>query len=95
MFSPEVEGLVDHIMTFEELNALISAAGIDSASLPDQEGLHDASASGRRFPVAGGVAEAIIAQTKAITGDTGAKKSVRDFAETSKWKLPSDYIRER
>ena len=145
-FAPEVEGLVDHIMTFEELNAFITAAGIDAAGLPGTEDIHDASASGRSFPVAGGVAEAILAQTAAITGEsrdipfaaadtlascmkllrdikagnikpapllvegmacpfgciggpgtvsglTRAKKSVRDFAGTSKWKLPSDYIR--
>ncbi len=67
-FDPEVEGLVDHIMTFEELNALISAAEIDPLSLPEDEDINDASASGRKFPVAGGVAEAVIAQTKILTG---------------------------
>lgn len=147
-FAPEVEGLVDHIMTFEELNALISAAGIDAAALPEDEELNDASVSGRKFPVAGGVAEAIIVQTKVIRGNNEeipfaaadtlancmkllkdikqgkikpapllvegmacpfgciggpgtvssllkAKKSVRDFAETARWKLPSDYLQEK
>ncbi|HOP30466.1 MAG TPA: monomeric [FeFe] hydrogenase [Spirochaetota bacterium] len=147
-FAPEVEGLVDHIMTFEELNALVTAAGIDAVTLTGSEELYDASVSGRKFPVAGGVAEAIIAQTKVITGDNRdipyaaadtlencmkllkdiksgrikpapllvegmacpfgciggpgtvsgllkAKKSVKDFAESSKWKLPSDYLQRR
>ncbi len=147
-FDPEVEGLVDHIMTFEELNALISAAEIDPLSLSGNEDIKDASTAGRNFPVAGGVAEAIIAQAKVITGsdldipfaaaDTlancmkllkdikqgkikpapllvegmacpfgciggpgtvstllKAKKSVRDFAETSEWKLPSDYLQKK
>lgn len=144
-FDPEVQGLVDHILTFEELNAMISAAGINPAALPESEALADASGSGRLFPVAGGVADAIIRQAKVLAGNTKeipfatadtlagcmkllkeiklgkikpapllvegmacpfgciggpgtltglqkAKKNVRDFAETSKWKLPSDYL---
>ena len=68
-FDPEVSVLVDYIMTFEELNAVITARGIDPASLSEGEELKDASASGRRFPVAGGVAQAIMSQAKIISGD--------------------------
>ncbi|HNX25606.1 MAG TPA: monomeric [FeFe] hydrogenase [Spirochaetota bacterium] len=68
-FDPEVAELVDHIMTFEELNALITGRGIDMESIPESEEIKDASASGRNFPVAGGVADAIIRQAKAIIGD--------------------------
>jgi [FeFe] hydrogenase (group B1/B3) len=70
-FDPEVKDLVHYIMTFEELNAMVTAAGIDPAMLPEGKEMNDASASGRRFPVAGGVAEAIITQTKELTGESG------------------------
>lgn len=68
-FDPEVKELIDHIMTFEELNAMISGIGIDPVSLPEDEEIKHASAAGRNFPVAGGVANAIIAQAKIISGD--------------------------
>ncbi len=67
-FEPEVEKLVDYTMTFEELHSLFIAKGIDFSELPDNESLNDASSTGRLFPVAGGVASAIITQTKALSG---------------------------
>ncbi len=68
-FDPEVKELIEHIMTFEELNALITGLGIDPESLPEGDEIKNASAAGRNFPIAGGVANAIIAQAKVISGD--------------------------
>lgn len=68
-FDPDVKELVDYVMTFEELNALITGFGINPESLPESEEIKNASASGRNFPVAGGVADAIIAQAKVISGE--------------------------
>jgi len=63
-FDEEVAELVDYIMTFEELSALVIAEGIELQSLPEEKTLCEGSKSGRSFPVAGGVASAIIAQTQ-------------------------------
>jgi [FeFe] hydrogenase (group B1/B3) len=68
-FDPEVQEYVDYIMTFEELNALITARGIIPESLPETDELKDASVYGRKFPIGGGVADAIITQAKKIAGD--------------------------
>jgi len=65
-FSPEVGEFVDFVMTFEELGALFQAYGIDPSEMEETEDLKDASEVGRGFAVAGGVAEAIISQTKEI-----------------------------
>ena len=54
----EYEGLIDSVLTFEELVALIDSKDIDVAVLPESE-MNDASGSGRRFARSGGVAEAV------------------------------------
>ncbi len=68
-FDPEVKELVDYVMTFEELNAMVTGMNIDPSTLIESEEIKNASAAGRNFPVAGGVASAIIAQAKIISGD--------------------------
>ena len=50
---------VDFVITFEELAAMFSARGIDRAKMEAAEELNDASAAGRGYACAGGVAEAI------------------------------------
>ncbi len=50
---------VDFVITFEELAAMFSARGIDPAKMEAAEELNDASAAGRGYACAGGVAEAI------------------------------------
>ena len=65
-FAPEVSGLVDFVMTFEELGALFQAFGVDPSEMKATEDINDASEVGRAFAVAGGVANAIIAQTQEI-----------------------------
>lgn len=54
-----VESQVDFVITFEELMGMFSAKEIDFGSLDVEEGLEDASAAGRGYAVAGGVAQAI------------------------------------
>ena len=67
-FQPEVEKLVEFVMTFEELAALFQAYGIDPSKLTPRGSIQDASSLGRGFPVAGGVANAVISQTKSKVG---------------------------
>ncbi len=54
----EYRGLLDSVITFEELLALIDSKEIDVSNLPS-EPLNDASGFGRRFARSGGVAEAV------------------------------------
>lgn len=50
---------VDFVITFEELSAMFEAKGIVPADMDKTVGLHDATAAGRGYACAGGVAEAI------------------------------------
>ena len=51
---------VDFVITFEELDAMFTARGIDPAKMDHGKYLHDATAAGRGYGVAGGVADAIV-----------------------------------
>ena len=55
---------VDFVITFEELAAMFDAQEIDPASFEGEDSLHDATAAGRGYAVAGGVAGAIEACLK-------------------------------
>lgn len=55
---------VDFVVTFEELAAMFDAREIDPASFEGDSSLHDATAAGRGYAVAGGVAGAIEACLK-------------------------------
>ncbi len=55
---------VDFVITFEELDAMFDAREIDPASFEEDGSLHDATAAGRGYAVAGGVAGAIEACLK-------------------------------
>lgn len=55
---------VDFVVTFEELDAMFDAREIDPASFEDDHSLHDATAAGRGYAVAGGVAGAVEACLK-------------------------------
>ncbi len=50
---------VDFVITFEELDAIFAAKGIDMESYDCEEPIHDATGAGRGYAVAGGVANAI------------------------------------
>ena len=50
---------VDFVVTFEELDAMFEARGIDPKTIESQGHLHDATAAGRGYAVAGGVSKAI------------------------------------
>ncbi len=50
---------VDFVITFEELSAMFEARNIVPAEMDKSSGLHDATAAGRGYACAGGVAEAI------------------------------------
>ena len=50
---------VDFVITFEELQGMFDAKGIDLDKVEGERALHDATGAGRGYAVAGGVAEAI------------------------------------
>ncbi len=50
---------VDFVITFEELAAIFEAREIDFSTYDKEEPIHDASAAGRGYAVAGGVASAV------------------------------------
>ena len=50
---------VDFVITFEELDAIFAAKGIDMETYECEEPIHDATGTGRGYAVAGGVASAI------------------------------------
>lgn len=52
-------GIVDFVLTYEELAAIFQAAGVDPATVPDDTAQPEATAAGRAYPVAGNVAQAI------------------------------------
>ena len=50
---------VDFVITFEELDAMFEAKGIDPNTIEGDDAMHDATAAGRGYACAGGVAGAI------------------------------------
>lgn len=55
---PDIADAVDHVLTFEEVRALLGAAGIDPEEMPEDEREHS-SAAGRIYARTGGVSEAV------------------------------------
>ena len=55
----DIRSDVDFVLTFEELQGMFEAKDVDFATIPGSEVLNEASASGRGFAVAGGVAQAV------------------------------------
>ena len=50
---------VDFVLTFEELQGMFEAKGVDFATIPEGEPMREGTASGRGFAVSGGVAQAV------------------------------------
>ena len=50
---------VDFVLTFEELQGMFEAKGVDFATIPEGESMREGTASGRGFAVSGGVAQAV------------------------------------
>lgn len=51
---------VDFVLTFEEVMGMFEARDIDFKELPEDDTMHGASADGRGFAMAGGVAQAVV-----------------------------------
>ena len=64
---------VDFVITFEELAAIFEAKGINMATYDKEEPIHDATAAGRGYGVAGGVSAAIEACVKEYYPDVEVK----------------------
>lgn len=50
---------VDFVLTFEELQGMFEAKGVDFATIEEMEDLNEGTAAGRGFAVSGGVANAV------------------------------------
>ena len=50
---------VDFVLTFEELQGMFEAKGVDFATIPEGESMREGTAAGRGFAVSGGVAQAV------------------------------------
>lgn len=96
---PEYKGLIDSVLTFEELQALIDSRGIEVEDLAPTE-LADASPYGRRFARSGGVAEAVSAALKEQKSDlvldaavcSGIEECRQALLRMSKGALPQNFI---
>ena len=66
---------IDYVMTFEELEALIDAYGIDMKEC-EEEPLNNGSAFGRLFAKSGGVAQAVTSVLEANKVDTDCYKPI-------------------
>ena len=55
----DIRSDVDFVLTFEELQGMLEAKGIDFSTLPDGVVLDEGTAAGRGFAVSGGVAKAV------------------------------------
>ena len=76
---------VDFVITFEELNAMFEARGIDPQNTPGDSSMHDATGAGRGYGVAGGVAAAIESCIKEYYPDVEVKiEHVEGLAECKK-----------
>ena len=64
---------VDFVITFEELAAIFEAKGIVFSSYDKEDPIHDATAAGRGYGVAGGVAAAVGACVKEYYPDVEVK----------------------
>ncbi len=64
---------VDFVITFEELQGMFDARGIVPSEMEEDESFHDATAAGRGYAVAGGVAEAISRCLKEYYPDISAR----------------------
>lgn len=68
---------VDFVLTFEEVMGMFQARDIDLKNLPEDEAMHGASADGRGFAVAGGVAQAVVNYIKEKYPERGEVKIER------------------
>ncbi|MBQ2879620.1 MAG: ferredoxin, partial [Anaerotignum sp.] len=55
---PDIKGVVDYVLTFEELRAVLDGKGVDLSHLPEQNA-GEPSSYGRSFARTGGVLESI------------------------------------
>ncbi len=81
---------VDFVITFEELVGMFDAKGIDMGEKENAHSMHDATAAGRGYAVAGGVAGAIEECLKAYYPDVTPKIiHAEGLAECKRhWLLP-------
>ncbi len=68
-----IRSYVDFVLTFEEVQGMFEARGVDFLALPDGEPLQEASADGRGFAASGGVASAVVKAVKRMDPDREVK----------------------
>ena len=65
----DVQNSVDFVITYEEINAMMIAKGIDLAKLEPTQKLNHASVDGRGFAISGGVLSAVENVVKRLDPD--------------------------
>ena len=69
----DIRSDVDFVLTFEELQGMFEARGIDFANIEEMEDLNEGTAAGRGFAVSGGVAGAV----KSMIGEMNPDAEVK------------------
>lgn len=95
----EYEGLIDSVITFEELQALIDSKNIDVDKLPETD-INDASYYGRIFARSGGLCEAVESAVKESNSDftlnavacSGLDECKISLLRKKKGVLPNNFI---
>ena len=75
---------VDFVLTFEELDAMFDAREIDPASFEEDGSLHDATAAGRGYAVAGGVARSYRSMSEEYYPDVPVHRTCRKSCRMQK-----------
>nr|WP_321355766.1 monomeric [FeFe] hydrogenase [uncultured Draconibacterium sp.] len=88
---------VDHVMSFEELNALIVGLDIDLGGIPDNENRHNKKTVDRAFALSGGVTAAVKAERpeaniKELVINGVDKKAVGMMKAYARGKAPANFI---
>jgi iron only hydrogenase large subunit-like protein len=88
---------VDHVMSFEELNALIVGLDIDLGAVPDNENRNNIKTLDRGFALSGGVAAAVKAERpeaniKELVINGVDKKAVGMMKAYARGKAPANFI---
>ena len=78
----KVKGVIDYVLTFEELQGMFEAKNVDFTTIEETDVLNEGTGAGRGFAVAGGVAKAVTdlaqAQNPGLEIKTARAEGLRD-----------------
>ncbi|MFW6043545.1 MAG: monomeric [FeFe] hydrogenase [Marinilabiliaceae bacterium] len=90
-------GIVDYVLTFEELDAIFQGLGIDVAAMPHETGLQQLPSEARRFAVSSGVTNAVKKANenifiKEVIINGIDKKALAQLKAYARGKAPGNFI---